>query len=110
MKYSDLSSLSDEALVHRELSLERSLVQASFQRATNQIEDTSILGKLRKDVARCRTAERLRENEQGLPKNALRNQHSTTFDPATASATTAQEEGAGSGFLKGIVDKIGGSE
>ena len=110
MAYADLANLSDEQLVHRELGLERDLVSAKFRLATNQLEDSSQLGKLRKDIARCRTAERSREKEQGLGKNALRAKYSSTFDASAAATSAAQDEGAGSGFLKGVVDKIGGGE
>lgn len=109
MNYADLNTLSDEQLVHAELSLERQLVTARFQHATNQLQDTSQLKKLRRNIARVRTAARGRELEQGLRKNALRDEHTSTFDPSTVQ-TEQTGAGASGGFLKGIVDKIGGSE
>ena len=110
MNFSEITALTDEQLVHRELALERELVTTKFRLATNQLEDSSRLGKLRKDIARCRTAERGRESDQGLRKNSLRDRFASTFDASAATPETAQDEGAGSGFLKGIVDKIGGGE
>lgn len=107
MNFAELSDLSDEQLVHAELSLERNLVTARFQHATNQLADSSQLKKLRRDIARIRTACRTRELENGLRKNALRDQYATSFVPAAADAT---EGSASGGFLSGIVDKIGGDE
>ncbi|HJN74959.1 MAG TPA: 50S ribosomal protein L29 [Myxococcota bacterium] len=109
MNYADLTGMNDEQLVHAELDLERQLITVRFQHATNQLQDSSQLKKLRRDIARLRTAARSRELEKGLRKNALRDSHSSSFDPDTAVALTA-EAGASGGFLKGIVDKIGGSE
>lgn len=110
MTFSDLRSLSDESLVHRELGLERELVSVKFRLATNQLEDSSQIGKLRKGIARCRTLERDRERTNGLRRNALRDQYAPTFDASSVVVDASQDEGAGSGFLKGIVDKIGGGE
>jgi len=107
MNYADLTDLNDEQLVHTELNLEHQLITARFQHATNQLQDTSTLKKLRRDIARVRTAARGRELEQGLRKNALRDAHSTSFTP---SVEAGAEGGAAGGFLKGVVDKLGGSE
>lgn len=105
MKYSELSALSDEELVHKELELEHMLVGARFRLYTNQLDDSSALRKLRRDVARVRTAERDRERSQGLPKNALRDRHAGGFAPSQ----TATADGGGS-FLKGVVDKVGADD
>ena len=106
MKFEDLTKLSDEALVHHELRLERELLQAQFALRTGQLEDTSSLAAFRKDIARARTAQRLREREGGLGKNALRDLHRGTFDP-TAAAPTADGGASSGGFLKGIADRLG---
>ncbi|MCB9793327.1 MAG: 50S ribosomal protein L29 [Alphaproteobacteria bacterium] len=106
MKYAELSSLSDEQLVHRELTLERELITARFRLYTNQLEDTASIAKLRKAIAHCRTAARGREAEQGLSKNSLRDRYSSTFK-----ASGPVEETAASGdFLKGFVDSADASE
>lgn len=106
MKYEDLSKLSDEALVHHELRLERALLQAQFALRTGQLEDTASVSGFRKDIARARTAQRLREREGGLAKNALRDRHRGTFDP-TAAAPSADGGSSSGGFLKGIADRLG---
>lgn len=101
MRYAELKELSDQDLVHRELSLERQLVTAQFRLYTNQLEDTSQLGKLRRDIARLQTAARERERAQGLARNALRDRYSSSFEPAVTSGGDAADDG----FLQGIVDK-----
>lgn len=108
MNYAELTDLSDEQLVHAELTLERSLVTARFQHATNQLADSSQLKKIRRDIARVRTACRTREREAGLRKNALRDRFAAGFTPVAA--TDGGDAGQSGGFLKGIVDKIGGDE
>lgn len=105
MKYAELSSLSDEQLVHKELELEHQLVGARFRLYTNQLEDSSTMKKLRRDVARIRTAERAREKSQGLPKNALRDRFGAGF-----TAGEASEGATGGSFLKGVVDKVGSED
>ena len=107
MQYAKLSELSDEQLVHRELQLEREYIDTSFRKKTGQLEDSSSIGKIRKDIARTRTAQRERERAQNLAANALRDQHRTSFKPGAVS--TEGGEGAG-GFLKGIVDKVKNDE
>lgn len=100
-----LDTLSDEQLVHRELQLERELIAAGFRHRTGQLEDTESLGRTRREIARARTAQRQRELAQGLAKDALRRQYRPTFDPQAAEAAAG---GASGGFVKGIVDKLGG--
>ena len=98
-----IKDLDDKALVHRELQLERELLEARFRGKTGQLEDTSMLAKVRKDIARARTAQREREIEQSLNPNALRDLHRSTFTPGAVGVGAGA--GAG-GFLKGIVDKV----
>jgi ribosomal protein L29 len=100
----NLTELSDEQLVHRELQLERELIHANFANHGNALDDNSVLGKLRKDIARARTVQRSREISAGLRSNALREEHRSSFKPETGGAI----EGA-KGFLKGIAEKIGES-
>jgi len=106
MRFADSNNLTDEQLVHQGLQLEREMMGAKFRLHTQQLEDTSSLKKLRRDVARVQTALRARENAQSLRKNALRDQHASSFDGA--SSTGAGEES--SNLLSGIVDKLQGSE
>jgi ribosomal protein L29 len=102
-----LSKLDDKALVHTELQFERDLIEASFRHSTGQLDDVSKLGKLRRSIARARTAERAREREQGLTHNALRDRHRSSFKPEAPQDQTAR---LGAGFMKGIAEKLGKGE
>ena len=102
-----LSKLDDKALVHTELQFERDFIEASFRHSTGQLDDVSKLGKLRRSIARARTAERAREREQGLTHNALRDRHRSSFKPEAPQEGTAR---LGAGFMKGIADKLGKGE
>ncbi|MCB9777344.1 MAG: 50S ribosomal protein L29 [Alphaproteobacteria bacterium] len=107
MSYSELNKLSDEQLVHRELQLERELIAANLRLKTGQLEDTASLGRIRKEIARARTAQRGREREQGLNTDALRNRFRATFQPT---APAAAEGRAAGGFVAGLVDKVSGND
>jgi len=107
MNYTELADFSDEKLIHTELQLERNLIAARFRHYTSQLEDHSVLKKLRRDIARLQTAVRERERNQDLPKNSLRGLHAGTFKPEAGEGGVV--EGA-SGFLKGIVDKVSSKE
>ena len=112
MNRSKLMELSDEALVHRELALERDLLRARFQMKVGQLENTAVLAALRKDIARARTEERRRELAAGLARNALREKYRQTFQPADGASspdTKPQQEESG-GFLKGVADRFFGSD
>ncbi len=112
MKASDIRELSDEALVHQELDLERQLIAAKFHHSMQQLEDTAQIGKLRKEIARLHTETRNREKALGVAKNSLRDQHRRTFganEAQEAAADAGQEEAKG-GFLRGIVDRFSGKE
>ena len=97
MKYNELQSLSDEELVHKELGLERELITARFQLYTNQLDDSSRLKKIRRDIARLQTAARQRELDQGLNKNSLRDRYRSTFLAAGADAGESAEAPAAEG-------------
>jgi large subunit ribosomal protein L29 len=107
MSISEIIKLDDKALVHRELQLERELLEARFRGKTGQLEDTSKLAKIRKDIARARTVQRDREIEQSLSPNALRDLYRPSFTPGAVGVGGAAAAG---GFLKGIVDKVSPSE
>ncbi|NOY25855.1 MAG: 50S ribosomal protein L29 [Oligoflexia bacterium] len=102
----NLKKLDDEALVHAELQLERDLITASFRLRTGQLDDTSSIGRVRRDLARSRTLQRQRELDHGLAKDSLRSRYRPTFQPSVPE--TEGTDGSG-GFLKGLVDKISGS-
>ncbi|MBN1335559.1 MAG: 50S ribosomal protein L29 [Deltaproteobacteria bacterium] len=112
MKPAEIRALTDEQLVHEELRIERLLLQARFRKATGQLDDTSQARKMRKDVARLRTEQRSREIAQALDTDTLRNRFRGTFDPSADEARPARpdEQGAASGFLRNIVDKIKGKD
>jgi len=103
MSIAEFKELDDKALVHRELQLERELMDVRFRNKTGQLEDTSKLAKLRKGIARARTLQREREVEQSLNPNTLRDMHRSSFVP---SENGSGGEGGAGGFLKGIVDKV----
>ncbi len=103
-----LAEMSDEALVHHELGLERELLDVRFRHKTGQLDDSSRMKVLRRGIARSRTIQRRRELAGGLTKNSLRDTHRSSFKPGTA---TGGAEAAGSkGFLRGFVDKMGSGE
>ncbi len=104
MTAADLKSLSDEQLVHKELSLERELIEASFRHRTSQLDDTSKLKKLRRQIARIRTEERTREIAAGVGTDSLRNQFRGSFKPGAGTVTAAGES---AGFLQGITSRYG---
>lgn len=103
MSVAELKELDDKSLVHRELQLERELMDARFRNKTGQLEDTSKLAKLRKGIARARTLQREREVEQKLNPNSLRDMHRSSF---VAGESGGSGDGGAGGFLKGIVDKV----
>jgi large subunit ribosomal protein L29 len=108
MQFAEIKEFSDKKLIHTELTIERELIAARIRLATSQLEDTSTLKKLRRDIARLQTATRHREVEQGLTKNALKDRHRGTF--ASDGSSADGDEGGGRGFLKGIVDRISGND
>ncbi|HIF93090.1 MAG: 50S ribosomal protein L29 [Myxococcales bacterium] len=55
MKASELQTLSESELEQKGRELRDELFNAKIRRATEQLENTAILGELRKDVARVET-------------------------------------------------------
>jgi large subunit ribosomal protein L29 len=102
------SEVTDEQLVHRVLQAERDLVAARFKHSMNQLENTSRLRVLRREIARLRTEARVRETAGGMPRNALFARHRATFGGTRPTGTAAPAEKGG--FLSGIVDKLTGKE
>ncbi|HFQ81344.1 MAG TPA: 50S ribosomal protein L29 [Desulfobacterales bacterium] len=56
MKMTDIRSLSDEDLVTKGENIAEELFRMKFQHGIRQLEDTSKLKSLRKDIARINTA------------------------------------------------------
>lgn len=104
------SELSDEQLVHKALSTERELVTARFAHSMGQLENTATLKVLRRDIARIKTEARRREADQGLGKDALFNRYRPSFQAEGAAPAEPEAQEEKGGFLKGIVDKLKGSE
>jgi len=102
MKAAEIHGLSDEQLVHKALELERTLLAHSFRHRLGQLENSSLLGKTRRDIARVQTAITSREHAASLNKGALTAMHRGTF---VAAAPSRGEGDAGAGFLSGILDK-----
>ncbi|GDX78837.1 hypothetical protein LBMAG42_06480 [Deltaproteobacteria bacterium] len=105
-KSTDLSALSDEALVHNELNSQRVLAAHQLRHVTGKLENNSLLGKARREIARAQTEIRRRELANGLVNGALRSAHLGTFKPGALGA--GQE--AGGGFLKNVLDSNQGAE
>lgn len=100
--------LTDEALVHRILQLERDLVGARFRHSRGQLENTASLRVARRDIARLRTEARRREKEQELSKDSLLHRYRGSFQGGGAEGT--EESAEKGGFLSGIVDRLTGNE
>ena len=101
MKMSDIRELTDEQLVHKELSLERQLIDSRFKKQFGTLEDTSSFSKIRKNIARLQTEQSKRQAEQNLSKNGLKMLYSKTFNPAQV-----EEEEGTQDFLQNIADKM----
>ena len=106
MNTEEIKSMSDQKLVHSELQLERDLIAARFAHRTSQLDDNSVIKKIRRNIARLRTAARGRELTQSIPKDALKAMHFSSFAPESGGGGGAEE----AGFLKGIVDKVSSNE
>lgn len=106
MKFSDLGSLSDEQLVHRELQLERTLTAHMIRHRLGRLENTSVLRATRRDIARIQTALGGRELAQALSKGSLKSKYASSFVPEAAAPASE----AGGGFLSGMLDKAEAAE
>jgi len=100
MNMSEIRELSDEALVHTELQLERDLIDLRVKKSFNTLTDTSLFGNIRKDIARIQTEITSREKKQNLHKNTLKAKFRRTFVPAK------EEEAVQGDVLKSIADKL----
>lgn len=100
MSKTDISALTDVQLVHHELGLQRTMFGHQLRHRMNQLENNSVLKTTRREIARAQTALRARELAAGADRGSLRQAHASTFVPAALGSTDA-----GSGFLKGLLDK-----
>jgi len=104
MKYSDMASLSDEALVHLGLGWEHGLVQALIRQRLGKLSTPSSLKQLRRDIARAKTELTRRETAAGLAKGLLWSKHASSFKPQVSTT-----DAAGSSFLQNLLDAPAGS-
>jgi large subunit ribosomal protein L29 len=61
MKAAELHELNDNELLNRLREFKEELFNLRFQNATGQLENSSRIGQVKKDVARCETLLRQRE-------------------------------------------------
>ena len=101
MKVSELASLGDEQLVHKELELERAMMSHTFRHRLGQLENTSVLKNTRRDIARVQTMLVSREREGELQRGSLKARYRSSFTPVQGGTAAAA---AGDDFLKGILD------
>lgn len=102
MKYDEINAFADEQLVHHEMALERTLMGHLIRHRLGKLENTSVLKKVRADIARTQTAITAREQLAGVNKGALRAKFSSSFVAPAPVAAGATESGAG--FLQGVLD------
>jgi len=100
MKASEIASLSDVELVHKTVELERQMMANLLRHRLGRLENSSLLKKARRNVARLKTVLRSRELAAGLPQGSLESKHVASYQPKAADSQTA-----GPGFLQSILDK-----
>ncbi len=108
MKASELNAMTDEQLVFRRLDLERVLFAATLRHRLGQLENTSVLGKTRRDIARVLTVLTAREQAAGENPGAIVARYRGAYVPSAPAAKSSDD--AGAGFLKGILDGQGATE
>lgn len=96
----------NETLISALGQTERELVQARLDLAIGRLENTARISVLRKKYARISTRLRQAELVDGLPKGSLATR--ARISASTGNAAEAAPEAKG-GFLKGIVDRLSGS-
>lgn len=96
MKSKDLKERSAEDLRELEKSLAKDVFQARFKNFTNRLDDTSAIGKARKDLARVKTLIRQAELNSGSQLPAPLNGEAPKAEAkpaAKASAKSAKQTG-----------------
>lgn len=68
MKANEIRQMSDKALDEKLLELKEELFNLRFQMAVGQLENTSSIGKTKKDIARVKTV--IKERELNIGKEA----------------------------------------
>jgi len=100
-----VKELSNEEIVSGLASKERELVTLRFAHSMNQLENTSKLRVVRKEIARLKTEARSREIAGSLAKGSIAASSLGSVKEGTSGGKS--ERG---GFLKGIVDKLATNE
>jgi ribosomal protein L29 len=96
MKREDVTGLSDEALVHHEMDLERQLVRFNLTKGLRSSADTTKARGLRRGIARAQTELRRREIASGGVKGGLRVAHQGSFRAKTDEVAPASADFLGS--------------
>ncbi len=65
MKYTEVKDLTAEELAQREAALREELFKLRLRQATSQVENPMLIRKLRRDIARVKTAQRVRATAGG---------------------------------------------
>lgn len=101
MKIDQLNALSDEALVHQEMTWQDMLMSSLLRHRLGKLVNTASLKQLRRDIARAQTLLTARETLAGLSKGALKASHHSSWQRPSPAA----EDSAGTGFLKSLLDE-----
>ena len=101
MNFEQLNALSDQALVHQEMTWQDALMSNLLRHRLGKLANTSVLKQLRRDIARAQTLLTLRETTSGSSKGSLKASHRSSWQRPTPST----EESAGTGFLKTLLDE-----
>ena len=103
MTINELNGLSDEALVHQEMTWQDVLMANMLRHRLNKLVNTGVLKGTRRDIARAQTLLTRREGAAGVGKGSLKAKHHSTWRRPAAPAAEA-----GAGFLQNLLD--GGAE
>lgn len=103
MDINALKGLSDEALVHQEMTWQDQLMGDMLRHRLNKLVNTGVLKATRRGIARAQTVMTEREAAAGLGKGALKAKHRSSWQRPAAPV-----EEAGAGFLQNLLD--GGAE
>ncbi len=68
MKSTEIRDLSTEELKNKEVELRQEIFNLKFQKSTNQLGNTAMIGKIKKDLARVKTI----INESQIPTEIKR--------------------------------------
>lgn len=100
MDFSEINTLSDEALVHREMAWQDELTSALLRHRLGKLVNTASLRVVRRSVARAQTVMTNREREAGLSLGSLKEKYRSSYvrpQPAVGG-------GEGTEFLKSLLD------